>query len=374
MIVALLVAIASAQAPSCEPLTEADLADRIHGSLDAIHRADVEGHRAIIRDLEQRLPCLDYVPSPERWAELLVGIAIVEHASGGDWQAPLITALRVDPDVHLLVGPTHPFRSWTPPGDAGVRERAVPDGVRIYLDGEVVQIVRDSAGIHLAQRRTGDGWTTLLLRGEPVPDAWFEEPVLATGGLRARAVVELRPGYARFGQAVDPAGTWLADQTDDRPAVGVGARASVGPAHLPGLYLDLRVPELPRARFALGHAGLDLAVGPLVVQAGGGVGWHEAVDGDGAVSDLVATPTVGLGLAPEAPAVDALVQAAWVPGFTRLGALAGFSPTQGAFRPRFGLDGSWTRAAWEQSGQDRDVHTSELCLAAVLGVGWRASR
>ncbi len=374
MILALLVAVAAAWTVGCEPLTEADLADRIHGSLDAIHRADVEGHRAIIRDLEQRLPCLDYVPSPERWAELLVGIAIVEHAAGGDWQAPLATALRIDPDVHLLVGPTHPFRSWSPPIEGGVPERAVPDGVRIYLDGELVEVVRDTAGIHLAQRRTGDGWTTLLLRGEAVPDAWFEEPDLATSGLRTHAVVELRPGYTRSGQAVEPEGSWLADQALPRPALGVGARARVGPGELPGLYADVRIPELPRSRFALGHAGLDLPVGSWVVQAGGGVGWHEAVDGDGAVLDVVAAPTVGLGVAAEVPRVDGLVQTTWVPGFARVGALGGFAIGGGDLRPRVGVDGSWTRAAWEQAGQERSVHTTEACLAAVIGLDWRTSR
>ena len=80
--------------------------------------------------------------------------------------APLATAVHIDPRVDLLVGPTHPFRRWTAPDATGTTGLLVPDGVRIYLDGELLTEIPKTQGYHLAQRRTGDGWTSLLLRDE----------------------------------------------------------------------------------------------------------------------------------------------------------------------------------------------------------------
>ena len=111
----LLASFAWAQQEGCEPLSESELEERINASLDAIRRADIDAHQNIIRNLEDRLPCMEFVPDPSRWAELLVGIAIVEHASNGDWEPALTTAVHIDPRVDLLVGPTHPFRRWTAP-------------------------------------------------------------------------------------------------------------------------------------------------------------------------------------------------------------------------------------------------------------------
>jgi hypothetical protein len=218
-------ALAAFAQPACDPLPEADLADRIHASLDAIQRADVAGHQAIIRDLEERLPCLNFVPSPERWAELLMGMAIVEYASGGDWEAPLTTALHIHPDVDRLVGPSHALRTWQPPPAPVADGQTVPQGVRVYLDGELITVIPKTPGLHLAQRRTGDGWTTLLLRDAEIPVEWLEEPSLAASrGVDFRLSLSARGGANNGRQSVANAGSFLADDQNSALGIGLGGQ------------------------------------------------------------------------------------------------------------------------------------------------------
>lgn len=361
--------LAQAAPPECTPLTEADLADRIHASLDAIHRADLQGHRAIIGDLEQRLPCLDFVPPPERWAELLVGLAIVEHAEGGDWQAPLTTALRIDPEVHLLVGPSHTFRTWEVPEPSTEPGRPVPPGVRIYLDGELVSEVRHDGGLHLAQRRTGDGWNTLLLRDEPLPEAWFEEPTLAYGGWRVRLAGAVGGGLGQFDQQVDPEGTWLAGSSASGPAFGGSVRGSVGPGSIPGLYLAGRAPQLGQGAGSLAHAGTEIPLGPLALDLGVGALVHRAQDGDAEQHALSVVPAGALNL--QVSKLDLRIEGAGKPSLLGLGGAAGWVLTNGPVGLRVGLDGWWQTADWQQNGVDRTIRASDLWAQATVGLVWR---
>lgn len=353
----------------CDGLSEADLADRIHASLDAIHRADIEGHSAIILDLEARLPCLEFVPSPERWAELLVGIAIVEHARGGDWEAPLTTALRVHPKVHLLVGPSHEFRSWTPPARPTEPGRVVPAGVRIYLDGELTSEVRTDGALHLAQRRTGDGWSTLLLQGEPLPDEWFAEPpLLSRRGLRYGGSGGVRAGGGVFAQRVDPLGDTVAEADRAGLAVGFDASGYLGPGGLPGLYLDLTWPGLADASAARFHGGLDVPLGPVGLQAGAGASNIVAQDVAGRVAAPVFLPVGGLRVAlGDRPSLDASVRIGGTRAVQVQDADVGVALGASRVRPRLSTFFDRTSGAWEQSGLDRSIRATSVYFGVALG-------
>lgn len=362
---------AHAAEPACDPLSEADLADRIHASLDAINRADIDGHQAIIRDLEERLPCLEFVPKPERWAELLVGIAIVEHASDGNWEPPLTTAVHIHPKVDLLVGPTHPFRQWTSPAPASSTGKTVPEGVRVYLDGELIVEIPEISGYHLAQRRTGDGWTTLLLQDEEIPENWLVEPSLAkSAGWNANLQLGLRGGADHFVQTVDPAGSWLPDTGLTDPAIGIQLRGSVGLTGLPGLYVDAVVPELPTLRWLAAHGGFDVPIGPVSARAGAGIQGIHALTGGEDVNALLFFPTLGAQAKFGTTITgDGGASVGYTPTLTRVQATGGATLGQTGARLRIGLEAFWVSAEWVQPGVQREIRSSALGAgASVSGV------
>jgi len=178
-----------AAAQDCEPLTKSDLSTLIQDSQRAIDEVNVQRHEEIVRGIESRISCLNFAPAPEQWAEFLVGVSVVRFAAGGQWQAPLTTALRIHPEADLRVGPSHPIASWPPPPPTDTETIPVPDGVRIYIDGELTTQVASLEGLHLVQRRDGSGWTSWLIPRDELPSDWMAIPELAVPSRpRARAI------------------------------------------------------------------------------------------------------------------------------------------------------------------------------------------
>ncbi|MBN2799940.1 MAG: hypothetical protein JXX28_12410 [Deltaproteobacteria bacterium] len=282
-----LLALPALAAPVCAPLDEEAFLSTLADARQALLDADVAAHERVMTGLQARIPCFAFVPSPESWAELLVGVAIVAHATGEDWQSPLTTALTVHPRVDRLVGEHHPLATWSPPPRPASDGPAVPDGVRVYCDGEIVTRVPPSTGWHLVQRRTGDGLATLLLVDEPIPEDWLDLPPLASAR-RVWTQVGLSGGYGGLSQAVSEQGAWLADADDS----SVSATLSVeGAVPLSGsLAVRYRVVGAGEPRLAVGAA---LGEGPLVPWVGA-TGLMAGVATDGESQSLV-VPGVVLG-------------------------------------------------------------------------------
>ncbi len=172
---------AHAQDPACsEPLTEPALVSALEAATAAIHDADPDTHTAITDELKAAIPCFDFVPKPEQWAEIMLGIAIVAHHAEEDWQSPLTTALTIHPDIDRLVGKNHGFYDWQPPPRPEPTDRVAPEGTRVFYDGLIVSKIPQPKGIHLVQRRDGDGLQTRLLVDEAIPEAWLVAPEVAS--------------------------------------------------------------------------------------------------------------------------------------------------------------------------------------------------
>ncbi len=162
---------------ACETLDEADFRSYVLDAQSAIDRGDIELPAAILAEVEARLPCLDFSPAPRMWAELLVAKAIVEYSRGGDWQAPLATALRIRPAIDRGVGSGHPMREWeAPPAPPGGPPLDAA-GVRVFVDGLASPTAPPSEGLHLVQKTDGRFWNSVLLLDEPPPPGWLEDPV-----------------------------------------------------------------------------------------------------------------------------------------------------------------------------------------------------
>ena len=99
----------------CEPMDAAGFEERVAAARDALRGQSPTVHQAIVRDIVSRLPCLDFAPAPERWAELLVAMAIADFFLHEPWEPALATALRLHPEVDLLVGRGHPFAAGSRP-------------------------------------------------------------------------------------------------------------------------------------------------------------------------------------------------------------------------------------------------------------------
>jgi hypothetical protein len=311
------------------------------------------------------LPCLEFVPRSERWAELLVGIAIVEYSQQGDWKAPLATALHIHPGVARLVGPLHEMYAWEPPAAPQMTEQTIPEGVRIYLDGELLTRVSQTPGLHLAQRRTGDGWTTLLMRDGEIPSGWFDEPsLLARSGVDKRLGVGLLAGLGLLSQAVDDSGDFLADASQTRPAFGLGLNAGIGLVGSVGFYADAAIPDVLGFRGIGAHGGLGWGLGPVELQAGGGVQRVSAVAGAEMVSAWLPFPTLGARLT-AADALDLGAHVGLSPALSRAQLVGGWTLEPGL---RVGADVRYVAAPWVQAGPERRVHANELL--ASLSVGW----
>ena len=168
---------AMAQDASCyASLTRDGLSKALDEANTAIRQADIERHQEVIAELEGAVRCLDFVPSPERWADLLIGVAIVAEATEREWEAPLATAIHIHPSVDRLAGGKHPIAQWEPPPRPEPTDAVAPEGVRVFYDGELVSRIPQPGGWHLVQRRDGDGIQSQLLRDRLSPKTgWWPQ-------------------------------------------------------------------------------------------------------------------------------------------------------------------------------------------------------
>lgn len=363
---------ALAEPEVCTPLAEAELVDRIHASLDAIYREDVPGYQAIIIDLESRIPCLEFVPSPERWAELLVGIAIIEFSTEDNWQQPLATAFHIDPYVNTLVGQSHGFFEWRPEPAPPHTDQKVPEGVRLYVDGQQVRFLPEMTGMHLVQLRTGDGWRSLLLRDGEIPSEWLDVGELGFASkVNVRVDAGLTGGAALWSQSTETPGTFLTDDSTTGPGVGVAARGSVGRSNGLGAYWDVGLPNLPNFVGTSIQGGGQMLAGPMEFYAGAGALQSQATANDQPQNAFLWFPSLGAGITTQGDLpIDGRVLAGFTPALLQTAVNTGITLGNGGMRIRFGGELLWRKTKWQQGESGREVVTNATNAGLNVGVRW----
>jgi hypothetical protein len=359
----------------CVPLDEARFRRLVAESHAALDAGDVGGHAGLVDQLEAGLPCLDFVPSPELWAELLIDMAIVEHATAGDWQTPLNTALRVHPTVNRLVGSTHPIATYAPPDPPVGASTPVPEGVRLYVDGEAVRFVPPLSGLHLVQRRDGDGWKNVLLRDAPVPASFLVEPDLAAEDEAGPvwATLSAVGGLGVLAQRPESSLDFVRENTLATPAVSIAShgQAAFGPPI--GAAWDVWAGLSPQPDRLDAAAGLGWVTPWGGVQVGAGVRSVTPIEGEerrpvflphGRVLALVRGGDV------DKLAWDAGLSGGWgpavIPGAARAGVTRRFGPAS----LRVGLDLRFALGRFVQRDElDGERRIDVLDAAAGLALG-----
>lgn len=194
----------------CDPIDEPEFRSYVLDAQSAIDRGDVELPAAILAEIDARLPCLTFAPSPRMWADLLVARAIVEFSRGGPWEDAMAAALRIRPAIDRGVGPGHPLARWEPPPTPANGVPA-PDGVRLYVDGFPSPTVPPAEGLYLVQKTDGRYWNTLLLQDAPVPQGWIEAQVQQPARIRSWGRLGLMVGGGRS----DQVNSWGSDVYPD---------------------------------------------------------------------------------------------------------------------------------------------------------------
>jgi len=156
---------------ACSPTGQAELQEYLDKSSEAIGRDDLIGQGAILRDLKAALPCLTVQLPTSEWASFLVGLSIVEFATGRDWQGLLNTAYRIDPHLHIDYGPPD-IRQYLPKRAAS-EMRAVAEGGSYFLDGLPLTEVGELDGLHVGQRFMDGSWETVVLDSTGFPEDWL---------------------------------------------------------------------------------------------------------------------------------------------------------------------------------------------------------
>lgn len=371
-------------APDCEALGESEFIALVLDGQAAVDRGNPDTHRGIVEELRGRIPCLAFVPRPRVFADYLVLDALAEFGTGGDWQTPLAAAVRIRPGVDRIVGGAHPISRFTPPDPGAPGERRpVPEGTRVFVDGEAASALPPTGELHLVQVTNNGLWRTQLANDEAVAETFLTEPIEAplewtwwghagvavgAGGVSQRRV----EGWV----VEDDQNAFTPDQ--DRitawPAIVARGGASYG---LVGIAAELDVGLAGLARPVGSHAQVAVLVGhpSFRLGAGAGVGGSTSVSGVSAALQPGAEPqyvqsTDGM---PYVLATAMHLSKRWDGGVT-----GGFGPAAvrgsmfvGYVRPV--SDGDWPlRLGLSGSAQRGWFVVGENAADEVTSVTWRA--
>ena len=359
---------ASPDATSCAPLDEPAFRALVEKARSFIVQDRPTSHAAAAEELEARIPCLTFVPSPQDWAGYLVGLAAVRYVQDGDWQGPLAAALRAVPNIDRGVNENHEMGRWAPPPDPP-SPGPVPEGVRLFVDGVLEPDLPAPSGLHLVQVRTWGGeLRSALVIDAPVPADWFDRR--RSGGLAPWWTASATVGLERSTQVVDAPGDWVGDDDDLGPELGgsMALRLAGSGGTSFGLAVDLLATSDPRLD---GSIAATLG-GRAAVGLGAAVATSERVV-DGAVDRSIhLVPTVvGAGTAgDDGLRLDAALAAGWLPSFSRALVRVGLAPPGGAVRFRAGITGRMGTARFVQVDSGRRLATTDWSALAEVGFVW----
>lgn len=237
----------SVQAAECVDLDRERFRTLLVDSQNAVDRGDLGLLKTVLGEVERDVPCMDFAPPPRQWAELMVVVAIANHADGENWKSALGAALRIRPGIDRGVGRSHPIYAWEP-SDPGTPRPYEGDN-QLYVDGRLSTQLPPEGGWYLIQKTDGEYWETRWQRTEPVSSAWAEEPVdrppelfwQLGGGVQGGMVhvtqlteQQTAEGWKPYGSRFHdiPLPTTPEGQRYSRPGWGVTFDAKIAYAHL----------------------------------------------------------------------------------------------------------------------------------------------
>ncbi|TNE87474.1 MAG: hypothetical protein EP330_18595 [Deltaproteobacteria bacterium] len=167
---------AAAHALGCaDPFTAEEFVQLVEEADDALDHDDVMAHGQTWVRMKESLPCMEEPVPAEAWARYLIGYAILRHATGENWRAPLITALGIDPDIARDYG-HEDIRQFPVPPDEGYRGLPLAPGERFLLDGKPLNTAPPRLdGPHILQL-AGERYVTRLVIDREFPSDWLAPP------------------------------------------------------------------------------------------------------------------------------------------------------------------------------------------------------
>jgi hypothetical protein len=363
-------------APACKPLDEAGLRSLVFDAQSAIDRGDRAMNTQLVVEILDRVPCLQFVPSPREWSDFLVELAIARFAEQGDWQTPLGAALRLRPGIDRGVAAGHPMAEWTPP-PAEPGTIPVPPGDPVYVDGTLAADLPPVHGMFLVQRVHGESVASRLVVDEPVPADWLTERLRTPRTLVLDTVAALTLAGSAGLQRPRHSSTYVTrDDWFGVPLPGAVLRltATWGGASATG-ELGMGLRTAPGVDAVVLRPGLLEAnvlaradVGPLPPVIGVGLAPVPTVVGDPSVRRVadVEIPWAFAGLGRRESAWEAGGRLGGSPGFVR-------AELRGARVSRRDVWGGLVLGGWwatlEQTGVGRPSRTHETGLSLVVEVG-----
>lgn len=363
-----------AWAAECDAtFTDADVLALVEEARSAVENDDVSGFKQTYRRFSKRVVCLDGPVPSAPWAELLVLDAIVRFAEGADARTPLATARGIDPDVEVP-----PFLAGVEPAPSGGAGADVPIGVKLYVDGSVVEEVAALQGDHVIQRDLGWKWESLM--GNALPRGWMQPPGPApkptpdpSAGPDLWAIGAVGFGVRRVDQRPDEPGDYVAELASVMPGAVVSGELRVTVAEA-GAFARVAAP-LWLGRLSggglqpsiAGDAGVAYVLGTVQGEAGASVGLSPLVEGDEDRLRLDVLPTLGARWIDDG--LDAGMSVGVWSDSQRLALRGGWSTPSGPGHFRLGLDLGASRRRFEQRLDDRTRSIAQSTLSARLTVG-----
>jgi hypothetical protein len=206
---ALWLAAALAADTPCEPLDELDFRELLLQLQAGIDRGNLDLSTDVITTFHARTPCLTFAPEPRRWADLLVGEAIVKFAAGEDWEPVMAAALHIYPAVDRGVSSRHPLATWEPPEPRPPGPQIAQD-TRLFVDGLPSERLPALGEVHLVQRTDGRFWNTVRTGpDDPLPPGWAEDKVVQPARIISYGAIGLGVGVASLSQVPSFSTDWV---------------------------------------------------------------------------------------------------------------------------------------------------------------------
>ncbi len=386
----LLAAPPAVAAEACEPLDEPAFRDLLLQLQAGIDRGDLDLSKEVVAAFETRIPCLTFAPEPRRWADLLVGEAIVRFAEGAPWEPVMTTALRIYPAVDRGVSSRHPLASWEPPEPSEPLD-VVRASDNLWVDGLRAEALPPAHEVHLVQRTDGRFWNSIRTGpDQPLPPGWASAPVEQPDRVISWGAFGLGMGIGSIDQQPGFASDWtptIAAGTRTAPALAAHAQGQATFYSAFGVYARATAWSWPESPGIGGHVAGIATWRVLTVGAGIGTASIEVIQGpttpvvvddqEVGESHTRYLPRYGVGVVHLRGGTDTrwhLGLALGGSGTTQRGLFeAHFAPSEGGNgRWRIGATLEWIRGTVEEQGRSQasvDVGSvrSGLHIGRVFG-------
>lgn len=158
--------------PCADPFTADEFGALVSTAETALDNDDVMGHGQTWVRIKESMPCMVDPLSRDKWARYLIGYAIIRHATGEEWRASLLTALRIDPHIDRDYGHDD-IRLFPVPPPEELRGLPLAQNETFLLDGLVMHTAPPHLeGPHVIQM-AGSPYKTRLVIDQAFPSDWL---------------------------------------------------------------------------------------------------------------------------------------------------------------------------------------------------------